>query len=63
MFYIGIDLGTSTAKLLLVDEEGQVRKIVTRPSWDIILGVLIFDKLVDLGSARGNFDRRTRRPW
>ena len=63
MFYIGIDLGTSTAKLLLVDEEGQVRNIVTRPSWDIILGVLIFDKLVDLGSAGGNFDRRTRRPW
>ena len=30
MLYIGIDLGTSAAKLLLVDEAGQVRKEVTK---------------------------------
>ena len=41
MMYIGIDLGTSAAKLLLVDETGQVRNTVTkeyplelpRPGW------------------------------
>ena len=41
MLYIGIDLGTSACKLLLVDEEGQVRNTVTkeyplsfpRPGW------------------------------
>ncbi len=30
MFYIGIDLGTSAVKLLLVDEEGQILNAVTR---------------------------------
>ena len=30
MLYIGIDLGTSAAKLLLVDEAGQVRNTVTK---------------------------------
>lgn len=30
MFYIGIDLGTSAVKLLLMDELGQVRNIVSR---------------------------------
>ncbi len=30
MLYVGIDLGTSAAKLLLVDEEGQVRNEVTK---------------------------------
>ena len=30
MLYIGIDLGTSAAKLLLVDEAGQVRNEVTK---------------------------------
>ena len=30
MLYIGIDLGTSAAKLLLVDEDGQVRNTVTK---------------------------------
>ena len=30
MLYIGIDLGTSAAKLLLVDETGAVRSAVTR---------------------------------
>lgn len=30
MLYIGIDLGTSACKLLLVDEAGQVRNIVTK---------------------------------
>jgi len=41
MLYIGIDLGTSACKLLLVDEEGRVRNTVTkeyplsfpRPGW------------------------------
>ncbi len=41
MLYIGVDLGTSAAKLLLVDEAGQVRNTVTkeyplefpRPGW------------------------------
>ena len=28
--YIGIDLGTSAAKLLLVDESGEIRKTVTK---------------------------------
>lgn len=30
MFYIGIDLGTSAVKLLLMDEKGAIRKIVSR---------------------------------
>ena len=30
MYYIGVDLGTSAVKLLLMDEEGKVRKIVSR---------------------------------
>jgi len=30
MLYIGVDLGTSSVKLLLMDEEGQIKSIVTR---------------------------------
>ena len=30
MYYIGVDLGTSAVKLLLMDEEGKIRKIVSR---------------------------------
>lgn len=30
MYYIGIDLGTSAMKLLLVDEEGKIKRSVTR---------------------------------
>ena len=30
MLYIGIDLGTSAVKLLLMDEEGQIQNIVSR---------------------------------
>jgi xylulokinase (EC 2.7.1.17) len=30
MFYIGVDLGTSSVKMLLMDEEGQIKSIVTR---------------------------------
>ena len=30
MYYIGIDLGTSAVKLLLVDEDGGIRSEVTR---------------------------------
>ena len=30
MLYIGIDLGTSAAKLLLMDEEGKIKNIVSR---------------------------------
>ena len=30
MLYIGIDLGTSAVKLLLMDEKGQIHKIVSR---------------------------------
>ena len=30
MLYIGVDLGTSAVKLLLMDAEGQIRKIVSR---------------------------------
>lgn len=30
MFYVGIDLGTSAVKLLLMDEEGKIHKIVSR---------------------------------
>ena len=30
MYYIGIDLGTSAVKLLLMDKEGAVQKIVSR---------------------------------
>ena len=30
MLYIGIDLGTSAVKLLLMDEKGDVKKIVNR---------------------------------
>ena len=30
MLYIGIDLGTSAAKLLLMDETGGIQNIVTK---------------------------------
>ena len=30
MLYIGVDLGTSSVKLLLMDEVGQIKSIVTR---------------------------------
>ena len=30
MYYIGVDLGTSAVKLLLMDEKGKIRKIVSR---------------------------------
>ena len=30
MFYIGIDLGTSAVKLLLMDSEGKIVNIVSR---------------------------------
>ena len=30
MFYVGIDLGTSSVKLLLMDGEGEVKNTVTR---------------------------------
>ena len=30
MLYIGVDLGTSAVKLLLMNEEGKIEKIVSR---------------------------------
>ena len=30
MYYIGIDLGTSAVKLLLMDEKGTVHKVVSK---------------------------------
>ena len=30
MLYIGVDLGTSAVKLLLMDEKGRIQKIVSR---------------------------------
>lgn len=30
MLYIGVDLGTSAVKLLLMDAEGKIQKIVSR---------------------------------
>ena len=30
MLYIGIDLGTSAVKLLLMDEEGQIKNEISR---------------------------------
>ena len=30
MLYIGVDLGTSAVKLLLMDEKGAIRKIVSK---------------------------------
>ena len=30
MYFIGVDLGTSATKLLLMDEQGAIRKIVSR---------------------------------
>ena len=30
MYYIGVDLGTSAVKMLLMDEKGKIRKIVSR---------------------------------
>ena len=30
MYYIGIDLGTSAVKLLLMEEDGTIKKIVNR---------------------------------
>ncbi|MBR0086628.1 MAG: xylulokinase, partial [Lachnospiraceae bacterium] len=30
MYYIGVDLGTSSVKLLLMDEKGGIEKIVSR---------------------------------
>ena len=30
MFFIGVDLGTSSVKLLLMDENGKIEKIVSK---------------------------------
>lgn len=30
MLYIGVDLGTSAVKLLLMDEKGDIKKIVSK---------------------------------
>ena len=30
MLYIGVDLGTSAVKLLLMDEKGEIKKIVSK---------------------------------
>ena len=30
MFFIGVDLGTSAVKLLLMDENGKIHKIVSK---------------------------------
>ena len=30
MLYLGVDLGTSAVKLLLMDGQGEIRKIVSR---------------------------------
>ena len=34
MLYIGIDLGTSAVKLLLMDGSGQIKKIVSKELLD-----------------------------
>ena len=46
MLYIGIDLGTSAVKLLLMDETGDIKKVVSReyplffpqPGWSHAIG-------------------------
>ena len=46
MYYIGIDLGTSAVKLLLMDETGSIANIVSReypiafphPGWSRLVG-------------------------
>ena len=30
MYYIGVDLGTSSVKLLMMDEKGEIKNIVSR---------------------------------
>ncbi len=37
MFYIGIDLGTSAVKLLMMDGEGAIQKMVERET--VLLGL------------------------
>ena len=45
MLYIGVDLGTSAVKLLLMDEKGAIKKIVSKeyplffphPGWSCLL--------------------------
>ena len=43
MLYIGVDLGTSAVKLLLMDGEGQIRKIVSREYFFFEYFIFIFD--------------------
>ena len=37
MLYIGVDLGTSAVKLLLMDGEGKIQKVVSR-EYPLFLG-------------------------
>ena len=61
MLYIGIDLGTSACKLLLVDEAGQVQNTVTkeyplsfpRPGWSALEGIPALLEGFEAGQVQG----------
>lgn len=67
MLYIGVDLGTSSVKLLLMDEKGAIKNIVTkeypisfpRPGWSEQNPQDWFDRLMDgLGELAEEEDKR-----
>ena len=41
MLYIGVDLGTSAVKLLLMDEKGDIKKIVSK-EYPLASGRLVY---------------------
>ena len=47
MLYIGVDLGTSAVKLLMMDESGDIKKVVSREY------PLIFSAAGMVGAASG----------
>ena len=41
MLYIGVDLGTSAVKLLLMNEKGDIKKIVSNTSLRLIFSYIV----------------------
>ena len=66
MLYIGIDLGTSAVKLLLMDSEGNIRNIVSReyplyfphPGWSEQKPEDWYEQTIDRKSTRLNSSHR-----
>ena len=76
MLYIGVDLGTSAVKLLLMDGSGRIHKVVSReyplyfphPAWSEQKSVISYQKNIHYFSRIRDGQNRTRRtglrpPW